>query len=374
MECSQPLSNNSEFLIDWDDLFFDLKNERAILILGPEFHSRHELSLRGQLFNELTKKSDHGIIHFYPNNGIFLFKSAKYKTQAQKIASEFFKSIEADSEILQKIIELPFRMVINTTPDKSLLKMYKKNDLECQFDYFRWSHRIKDKNPVKIKAPSNLYPLIFNLFGSVDSFESIVLDFEDIYSHLSSLLNNQNVDKEIRTVLNETDTYIFIGFHLEKWDTQLLFRYLNMKENDFDDTKKNYTTKSLDIDVSSESFFRQQFNLKYYGVPVDFINQMHQKYMEQYTKPDTDTDFMQPNERVERYLSFDEIEQALNYLTIYLKDKTDVGASVLDDLIIIKGNYTRYKKKDVENLESKDSLEMTRARIKQSILNFIKSI
>lgn len=233
--------------IDWDDLYFDLKNARAILVLGPEFHAKNGVSVKELLYQELTKKEDHGILHFYPSNGIFLFKSEYYKTKAQKLSSQFYKMLEADDDILQKVIDLPFRMVINTNPDKILERKYREKNIECQFDYFTWKPNKRDKT---ISDPDNYNPLIFNLFGSVDSFESIVLDFEDIFDHLKSLLNNINISEVIRSVLNETDTYIFIGFHLEKWDTQLLFRYLNMKEHCFDDSKKNYAT----IFVGDKSF------------------------------------------------------------------------------------------------------------------------
>ena len=68
--------------------------------------------------------------------------------------------------------------------------------------------------------------------------ESLVLDFEDIFDHLTKSLSNENISDIIRAVLSETNTFIFIGFRYEKWDTQLLFRYLNMKKHGFDDLKR----------------------------------------------------------------------------------------------------------------------------------------
>jgi len=65
-------------------------------------------------------------------------------------------------------------------------------------------------------------------------------------------------------------------------------RYLNMKAHGFDDSKKNYTSKFLNIDNNSESFFRQQFNLKYYGAPIEFLEEVHQKYFDMVTKEDRD--------------------------------------------------------------------------------------
>lgn len=358
------ISDIDESSIDWEDLYFDLKNERAILVLGPDFYSKDGLSVKELLYKELTKRDDHGIVYFYPSNGIFLFKSQLYKSKAQKLSSQFYKSLEGDNNILQKIIELPFRMIINTNPEKILENKYKEKNMDYQFDYFTWRPNKKMK---EISEPDNYYPLIFNLFGSVDSYESIVLDFEDIFDHLKSLLNNINVPDVIRSVLSETDTYIFIGFHLEKWDTQLLFRYLNMKEHCFDDSKKNYTTKSLSIDNSSESFFRQQFNLKYYGAPVDFLDKVHAKYFEMLANEDKEiTRELSPKKTVEYFISLDEVQKSLNYLTDYTNNKDGRSSQ---ELIMIKSNFARYMYLTKNKLENVDFLEIQRNKIKQSILD-----
>jgi hypothetical protein len=371
------MQDNSKFInnweneppIDWDDLYDDLKNERAVLVLGPEFHTNNGVSIKELIYKELIKKEDHGILHFYPSNGIFLFESQKYKNSAQKFASHFYKSLEVHDDIVQKIIELPFRMVINTNPDKILETKYKEKDIECQFDYFTWRSNKREK---PISEPDNFYPLIFNLFGSVDSYDSIVLDFEDIFDHLKALLNNTNVSEVIRSVLNETDTYIFIGFHLEKWDTQLLFRYLNMKEHGFDDSKKNYTTRSINIDTTSESFFRKQFNLKYYGAPVDFLNQMHMKYFELSLNEDNKLiKNLSPKEVIDHYISLDEIEKSLNYLTAYTLNN---DKSFQQELIMLKANFSRYKFLLNKRLERGEELEIQRNKIKHGILELTKSL
>src|SRR5690349_17352404 len=110
----------NETAIDWDELYSDLKSELAVLILGPDFNSNGLTSVKEQLHDELTKKTDHGILHFYPNNGIFLFQTEYYKSRAKMFASKFYKSLPYDESLLQKIIDLPFRMIINTNPDRNL--------------------------------------------------------------------------------------------------------------------------------------------------------------------------------------------------------------------------------------------------------------
>ncbi|OQP40683.1 hypothetical protein A4H97_13750 [Niastella yeongjuensis] len=362
------VDNLTGIRIDWEDLYRDLKDHRAILALGPEFYSSDGLSPKEKLYQHLIKKPDHGILHFYPNNGIFLFQSPKYKSYAQRDASEYYKTIEPEPEELPHIMDLPFRMIINTSPSQKLFKKYKERIGTCQFDYFSWNPHKKYQ---EISDPDRNTPLIYNLFGSTEHFESLVLDFEDIFDHLKSLLNNVNVPDTIRSVLNETDTFIFIGFHLQKMDTQLLFRYLNMKEHCFDDRKKNYTTRSF-IDDSSESFFCKQFNIKYYGAPVEFIREMHKSYFESIAKEDN---YMIRQTSIKKliyhYIEEDNIDRPLDILTLYtIKNETEIN----DQLILIKSNYSRYNYLSNKRLERFDVLEIERTKIKARILELLNNL
>ena len=357
--------NNS--MVDWDDLYYDLKNERAVLILGPDFHRDGEASVKEQLYKEVSRRSDNGIVHFYPMNGIFLFKSEYYKAKTKRIAAEFYKSLAYDHVLLQKIIDLPFRLIINTNPDRSLEKKYIEKNIQCQFDYFTAGLKREER---EIAEPDKFFPLIFNLFGSVDSLDSLVLDFEDIFDHLTASLNNRNISEVIRSILRETDSFIFVGFHYEKWDTQLLFRYLNSKKHSFDDSKKNYTTRSLNIDLDSESFFRQQFNLKYYGAPVDFINTLHKKYFELSASEDREQiQGLSPQNVIEHFIGNDDTEKALNYLTNILESK-----ELMQELILLKSNFSRYHFQKARKLEQADYLEVAINKINQGILELVSHI
>src|SRR5690606_20012180 len=90
--------------------------------------------------------------------------------------------------------------------------------------------------------------------------------------------NNKQVPDAFNSILREADTYIFIGFRMEKLRTQLLMRYINNKAHDFDNRDKNYTAWSSFDNEDAESFFRRQFNIKYYGAPVEFLTEIHKLY------------------------------------------------------------------------------------------------
>lgn len=333
-----------------EEIYSDVRSNMATLILGPNFLTKGDLSAKQSLNLELTKTANNGIIHFYPSNGIFLFDSPNSKFNCQKAAARFYETIEPDRGMLEKITELPFSLILNTNPDKNLAKVFTERKKKFQFDYFS---RRPNKNRKVIEEPSPDNPLLYNMFGSVEEFQSLVLDFEDMFNHLTSLFNNTNVPDEVRTILKNTYTFIFLGFQLEKWDAQLLFRYINMSEQEFDNRKKNYTKKPSNIDEGSESFFTKQLNIRYYMAPVDFLTNIHTKYFEELEKEENaKIAAMQLNEAIRYLMEKNKFDKAL----ALIKNKSEKISDT--ELAVLRGQYKRYMNISESGTCSKEELNI----------------
>ena len=352
--------------INWDDILRDIADQRAVLIIGQDFLPHVEATLHLDLYKKLTASPQHGIDYFYPQDGLFLFSSTRYKVQAQKNAADFYKNLQPDHDLLQKITEIPFRMIVSANPDKALEKAFREYHVEPQFDYFTWRPNKKSKELVE---PTPDFPLIYNAFGSIEHYESLVLDYEDLFDHLKKLLNDENVPEIVRTILNQTETYIFLGTRLEKWYTQLLFRYLNMKEHHFDDKNKNYTLKPNFNDNETESFFKQQFNVNYFGISNEFFNELHQRYAIYAAEKHDEFPHLTPIKQVERYISDNQTQLALQVLTANQHHWDDIDR---DTLIGIKSQFAAYREKLRKKLESESDLTLLHNKIKNAVLNFSK--
>lgn len=358
-----------EINIDWDDLLDDLKHGQTILVIGPDFLNYKGGKVKPALLQKLLEAEDHGVEYFYADDGMFLFNKPKHKAKAQKAAAQFYSSLEVNESLLQKIVELPFSLIINTNPDKSIERKYRENDISCQFDFFSWK---PNQRVAELSKPHVSQPIVFNMFGSVESNESIILDFEDTFDHLRKLLNDVNISDVIRTALNETYSYIFIGFELESWHTQLIFRYLNMKEHHFDDKNKNYADKPKEVfKASAMAFVQQQFNIRYYEASVDFLNTLHEKYFANKIDETNEVSKKSPRSLVEQHLMNNEIQKALKVLE-GCKDK--FNEEFRDGVILLTANYVEYRYREAKNIEEPKNLELRRAQIRESILQFSKTI
>jgi hypothetical protein len=104
--------------LNWDDILEDIDEQRAVLLIGHNFlPNAHE-----QLNKLLTDKLGEKLQHFYSRDGLFLFKDSDAKTTAQQVTARFYKSNPPEEELLKKIVEMPFRLMISANPDKFLVQ------------------------------------------------------------------------------------------------------------------------------------------------------------------------------------------------------------------------------------------------------------
>jgi hypothetical protein len=351
--------------LNWDDILYDIANNRAVLLMGHDLLPHTGESVYDDLHALLTQSPEHGIEYYYPNEGFFLFKSLKYKVQAQRKACEFFKKLQPEEDLLKKITELPFRMVVSISPEKSLERAFQKYAAIPQFDFYTWRPNKKAKELVE---PSADLPLVYNLFGSVEFQESLILDYEDLFDHLRKLLNDEKVPDIVRTILNEAETYIFLGFHLEKWYTQLLLRYLNMKENHFDDKNKNYTVQPpVETPSPTMLFFKKQFQVNCFGATESFFEELHSlypQYCEKQENQDVDT---HPKTKVDIYIADNKTQHALNVLTLHENDFDDKDRQTLT---MLKANFSAYRDNIRKRIISDADGSLQLRQINHAILDF----
>ena len=352
--------------LDWEDILRDIREQRAVLFIGQDFLPHTEASIYLDLHKKLTAPPQNGIDYFYPQDGFFLFSTAGSKSKAQRNAVDFYKNLQPDAALLQKITEIPFRMIISVNPDKALVNAFRNGHIEPQFDYFTWRPNKKNK---EIVEPTADYPLIYNLFGSIDKDDSLVLDYEDLFDHLKKLLNDENVPEIVNTILNETQTYIFLGTRLEKWYSQLLFRYLNRKENAFDDRNKNYTVRPNFLDSDTESFFKKQFNVNYFGITNEFFDDLHQRYAIYAAEQHNEFSHLAPRDRIKRYLDDNETQLALQVLSAHQHTFSELNANTLT---LIKSNFAQYRYDKIRKLQSESELTVAHNKIKHAVLDFSK--
>ncbi|MEQ1745178.1 MAG: SIR2 family protein [Saprospiraceae bacterium] len=351
---------------NWKTILNDIEKERAVLLIGPDFWSSHEQSVASVFYAHLTEHLDVEATHFFERDGLFIFDTAVSKMDAQTEAEAFFKNLPMDEAVLALIAELPFPLIISVNPDLVLPQYFSKRQVHFQFDYFS----TKDKaTPGSVTKPSAASPLIYNLCGSIEDYQSLVLDFDDLFDMLKNLLGDFGVPKVVNDHLVNATTYIFIGFEFDKWYTQLLLRYMNKNRDRFSNAKKNYASKTIVGDEDTKTFFQQQFNLTIYGGDWQFLHELHKEYaaskkIRPLLDPVSDRAAM-----VRRLVQFNNIEDALERLEEYTADLPE-----RDEVTMYKANYNAWLAEYRDRTATQENLDVKIARIRKGILDLTQKL
>lgn len=243
-------------MTDYGKLPRDIKNEKCILFLGPEICKNKQ----GTKFYELKYKKlcglDEYIDSYYKNEDLFLFKDEIAKDDACYEIQDLYKN-EFSDEIYTLIAAIPFHLIINFSPDLFLPKIFDRSGLPYNFHYFN-----KKKTRQDIPEPTYEVPLIYNLFGSIEDEESLVLTHTDLFDYLSTILgDNSQLPDNLRLSFQEKNikNFIFIGFDLNKWYIQLILRLLKLDK--YKSKLRSYATGSK-VNERNKSFCEKHFQIQ----------------------------------------------------------------------------------------------------------------
>ncbi|MCB0572042.1 MAG: hypothetical protein KDC66_19890, partial [Phaeodactylibacter sp.] len=121
------MSNPNNILpVDWDFIVDTIREEKCILLLGPEiFNVPDEPFLEKRLVEYLHYPDNPDIQNYYPGDNLFLFNSRAGKTKAYYKIKGFYDQLAAQkNELLEKLADIPFSFIINATPDKALSHIF----------------------------------------------------------------------------------------------------------------------------------------------------------------------------------------------------------------------------------------------------------
>lgn len=263
-----------------DNIIEDIRNQQAVLLLGHDFLPGAHVQLNEYLQKNFAAHTDtslrDGLKFFYARDGLFLFKDALSKNDGRGFAAQFYRNgfPNPADESLQQITRLPFRLMVSANPDKLVADTFAKYRVPLQFDYFSANNK---EEKYKIQKPDAYNPLLYNLCGSVEDEESLLLDYDDLFLQIQALLTGNTMPLEVRGVLQKARTYIFFGFHFERWQTQLFLRYLNMLDK-FTNNSRNYAPKPPQLPEDTGVFLQNQFNVNFIEADFEMLAEIFRLY------------------------------------------------------------------------------------------------
>ncbi len=258
--------------MNWDKLLRDFRENRCILLLGPRLatvaNKDQRLPLREKLAAQLAASLHAAGIALTEKECLDLpYVAQRYMHGDTNLLVELWDKMDdfyrteskMASVVFEKIAALPASIFISTTPDDFIYKALQQQEKEpwpLQHYNFRRPHPLEvDMNQVSAQKP-----LVYNLVGSLDDKESLVLTPADQVEFIRKVLEkNPPVPTDLLAQFSPFRTYLFFGFDLENWYLRLLLDGLGLSGN------AAFSPQMPDYPLSNptRAFYEEKFNFHF---------------------------------------------------------------------------------------------------------------
>ena len=351
----------------------------AVLILGPDaiplYRAGTGATTDETTFSLLSRQAiqanpDIGIHFFYERDNLFLFRDEVSKKAARKVVRDVARSEHwlPDEELLRQIVAMPFHLVLSLSPDSMVRDAFARHFQVPQFGFCSPYHKPPGE---PIREPDRLNPLVFNLCGNVlEKLDSPVLDYFDLFQLFIKLLGNSDeVPTWLGRKLREADTYILLGFQLDRWYFQMFLHYLNWLDNNaYTNSNQNFPFLSH-VSGDAREFVLSQFNIRQVAPDrADFDALYHICWEKNILRP-LHNPLSPPAAQIRVLVAQVKFEEAFALLERHL-DGTDKQV----DLPHLQSRYQHWKQQQQDKTADSRDLDVEINKIRYTLLTYASQL
>jgi SIR2-like domain len=210
------------------------------------------------------------------------FQNRSTDSVLQEEVAQYYKSIASKAELhpmLEQLTDLKFRIVINTTPDTFITRLYDQIAQPVYPDYYNY---YKPTTNFKFDFEKDQRVVIYNLFGDYNKPESLVLSYKHQLNYIKKIVGeqqNERLPDALTNAFKDFRHHLFLGFDFEDWTLRLILDtlYKNVRENvqPFSYPSKGERATGSDTQV----FFQGEFSMQFPQVDMEtFVTNLVAQY------------------------------------------------------------------------------------------------
>ncbi len=261
-----------------DNFIEQIKNEKFILILGPDVCLADSEKTINQQLKEVLEKGLMGKIkNYFSDDEFFSFTKPLFENMALNKIKNFFDSLQP-REIYKKIARIPFHTIISISPDHLLQNVFKANNYNYTYEYYSKKGGNRDVE----MPPTTQQPLIYNMFGDIEKLESLIYTYENLFEYIEAVFGTHTLPEKIEKILQDPNCNIlFVGFKFEKWYFKLLLRLLKNDQKEMPIMFGSGKDKSFQ-QALIKNFYTDEYDMTFIeGDETDIIDAIYDKCKEQ---------------------------------------------------------------------------------------------
>jgi len=350
--------------INWTFIIDSIKKDKSVLILGPELVKLHDNKTMHQLICDyLNVFNNERIKRYYPNDELFFFEDNVSKLMVCSDIRKFYQQ-KFEIKLFEKIAFMPFPLIISLNPDLFLKDTFERYKFPVQFAYYSRSE-VMDLKPI-----STDNPLIYNLFGTIENDETLILTHDDLFDFISWITAADKLPQKMQEVINKSQNFIFVGFKFDKWYLQLILRMLNPQR-----LKYQFALES-DLLFETQTFYLDQFRLDFFNVGVEeFIDDLYNHCSEANMLRKKYSDNEKLSSFLNRLMIEGKVELVFEKITEFFETSgKDKDESLVNDIVLLRSRLGRLNRKIGKGIIDSREADLEENKIYNSTLELIKEI
>ena len=209
-----------------DNLNTFIQGKSCVLLLGPLFGvDQNNEKIHQNLRNYLTGPENSLLLDDEFDN-LYISKMANGSQNGELITgiAKYYQNL-VPSDVYEKILAIGFRAIVSYTSDLLLVNANKNH--EYDFSFFspkglQFNGEIGQNND-QLKRP-----IIYNIFGNNEDISTLITDYDSLYDFLINILKaDQEIPLQLKNILSNARSFLFLGFDLKRWYVPLIIRKFN---------------------------------------------------------------------------------------------------------------------------------------------------
>ena len=217
---------------DWTSLVYSVERGKCTLMLGPDAVTGRlgdeHLPVHVALATFVKGKLGAPYEYLDPTKPSAVAQAAVAEEDPftlQAWVEDFYRHFESDLDVLRDLAELPFELIVNTSPGYSVHRVFDAVKPLTHSDFY---DRTAPPRPM-LPDPSVDAPVVYNLFGSLERPSSLILSDNDRLDFIVAVAANEPpLPPKLTSTLRDPDrSCLFLGFDLAKWQFRVLLHVLS---------------------------------------------------------------------------------------------------------------------------------------------------
>ncbi|MBL7827199.1 MAG: SIR2 family protein [Saprospiraceae bacterium] len=283
---------------DWTKLRLAFEQNTLVLVIGPWFNRIAGQFVAEQLATHLHRELD---AENRPETSTDLTTIAgllvrdKGRATLEVAVDQFFQQTLPVSDMQGLLAQLPFKIIINASRDKQICNALDLHNVKYREELYHF------KQPREfVYNASDSRTFVYHLFGAVNcrddkagqtnkTLGSLVMTGADQVEFVKQVVQTERkIPNSLLAELNDTKTYLFLGFNFDDWYLRLLLYGLGL--SDSADAMPSWAVNagSNELNFATTVFFSSRYKLNFLSLDEQtFIQDLHRRYTEMTTRTDT---------------------------------------------------------------------------------------